>query len=544
MSKILNNSPESIYQTLLRFCQIKSVTDSAGEKEAPLFLFEELKQWPYFQEHPEDLFIQPIREDRLGRSNLCAWVKPKKKTNRTIILMGHFDVVDTDVCGHLREEAFDPETYTNLMKDEMIATEAREDLDSGEWLFGRGTADMKSGLVVQAAVLSEFAVKLEQLEVNLLYLAVADEENNASGIHEAVHYLAELKKQGYEFICCIDSEPSITQENKNHGWVHLGTVGMYTPFSFVIGRETHVGEYFEGIPASLIAFQLGNILEGSGKFADVFKNVTYPPLTCLRVYDLKPTYSVTIIERVAMYYNCLFVTKTPLEVLELMKAAANEALEKSLAVYQQNWQEQQTRTKQKKFTTRVLEFSELLHLAEQKTGDTAQHITSSFLEGLSQELELQDRGMKLINHLVDITGLNGPTVIIGFLPPYCPSGFNERIAANEIKIVRAAERIVELAHSQYNMSISIGEVYEGISDLSEFGFKGTKEDMEVLSSNFAGWGVDFVYPFEQSSFLNIPIVNLGPIGKDAHKKIERLYLPYTLNTLPNLLKELINNLSN
>lgn len=543
MLRSLNNSPKSIYQTLIKFCHVKSVTDSKGEKEAPRFLYEELKTLPYYQENPNDLFIQPIQGDRLGRSNLCAWVKAKNNTKKTIILMGHFDVVDTDVCGHLREEAFDPEMYTKLIGDEVISEEARRDLESGDWIFGRGTADMKSGLIVQAAVLAELSENPEALDVNLLYLAVADEENNACGIHEAVRYLVELKKDGYEFFCCIDSEPSITQENKDHGWIHLGTVGMYTPFTFILGRETHVGEYFEGIPASLIAFKLGGILEGNGQFADKFNGVTYPPLTCLKVYDLKPTYSVTVIERIAMYYNCLFVTKTPDEVLELMKDAAEKALDSALADYSKNWSEQHTHTEKKKFNHQVIEYVELMKMAVQATGLSAQEITEEFLKSLPPELELQDRGMRLVNHLIDVTSLKGPTIITGFLPPFCPSGFNERRTAEELKIIECTDRLVKLVKEQYDMSISIGEIYEGISDLSEFAFKGTQKDRDTLSNNFAGWGVDFDYPFEQSKFLNIPIVNIGPIGKDAHKKTERLYLPYALEVLPHLLKEMIYSLA-
>ncbi|CAH2714707.1 Protein RocB [Neobacillus rhizosphaerae] len=542
MSRSLNNSPESIYQTLLKFCQVKSVTDSEGEKEAPRFLYEELKKLPYYQENPSDLFIQPIQEDRLGRSNLCAWVKAKNKTKKTIILMGHFDVVDTDVCGNLSEEAFDPEVYTKLIADEVISEEARQDLESGDWIFGRGTADMKSGLIIQAAVLAEFSKNTAALDANLLYLAVADEENNACGIHEAIRYLGELKKDGYEFICCIDSEPSITQENKDHGWIHLGTVGMYTPFTFILGKETHVGEYFEGIPASLIAFKLGGILEGNGQFADTFMGVTYPPLTCLKVYDLKPTYSVTVIERIAMYYNCLFISKTPDEVLELMKDAAKKALDVALDDYSKNWSEQHTHTEKKEFIPQVIEYVELVKMAEQSTGLSTEEITEEFLRSLPQELELQDRGMKLVNHFIDVTGLKGPTVIVGFLPPFCPSGFNERKTVEELKIIECANRLVKLAKEQYDMSVSIGEIYEGISDLSEFAFKGTKKDIDTLSNNFAGWGTDFVYPFEQSKFLNIPIVNIGPIGKDAHKKTERLYLPYALEVLPQLLKDMIHSL--
>lgn len=527
----LMNTPQSILEFLMKFCEIRSVTDSPGELEAAAFLHRELSQLPYYQEHPEDLFLQKITGDRLGRNNLVAWVKAKKPTKKTIILMGHFDVVDTDVCGLFSEDAFFPKRYTELLLQEgTIPEHVQEDLKSGEWISGRGVMDMKCGLAVQAALLAEMSEKTDELDANLVYLAVADEENNAAGIGQAIQDVAEWKKQGFEFICCIDSEPTITQDEKDKGWIHLGSIGMYTPFTFVLGRETHVGEYDEGLPASLIAFKLGSILEGNRVFADEYKGFHYPPLTCLHVKDLKPTYSVTVIERIAMYHNVLFVTQTPKEVLEKLKLAAEQAMEAALSDHKQ-------------FVGEVWDYQTLMEVVEQKLGRDIEEISRGFLGSLPATLELQDRGLRLVNYLIDLADIKGPKVIVGFLPPYCPAHYNERRSPEELAIIHSVEQLIAESKARFGTNIGIGEIYEGISDLSEFNFKGSNEDIAVLSNNFPGWGHDFDYPFERSKALNIPVINIGPIGKDAHKKTERLYLPYALNTLPYLLKEAVRLIS-
>ncbi len=541
---VLENSKESIYQTLLDFCAVRSVTDSKGEIEAAQFLHHTLSELAYFQQHPEDLFLQQIAGDRFDRLNCIAWVKAKNPTKRTIILMGHFDVVDTDVCGHLRDDAFAPERYTELMKSEVLGAEAEADLRSNEWLFGRGTADMKCGLIVQAALLAELSGQTETLGANILYLAVADEENNACGIHQAIHYLHDLKREGYQFICCIDSEPTITQEDKDKGWIHLGSIGMYTPFTFILGRETHVGEYFEGIPASSIAFKLGALLEGSPAYADTFKGVTYPPLTCLQLKDYKPTYSVTVIERISLYHNVLFVTKTPDEVLASLRDASKRALDEAVSEHNQKRMAQQPLTKPAQFDSAVIDYQELVTRAEAVTDKPIQVISESFLSELPATLELQERGLRLVNHLIDLTGTQGPKVIIGFLPPYCPALFNERATPDELRILTSVEEIIQAAKTTYDTDIRIGEIYEGISDLSELGFKGTEQDIRTLSNNFASWGVDFNYPFDISSLLNIPVVNIGPIGKDAHKKTERLHIDFATEVFPFLLRRMVINLMN
>lgn len=539
----LKNTKENIYSFLMKFCEIKSITDSDGEKEAAKFIYNQLAELPYFIQNPHNLFLQEIERDRFKRLNLCAFVKAKKQTPNTIIFMGHLDVVDTDVCGNLKDLAFYPEAYTKAIAKLNLPKEARNDLESGEWIFGRGVADMKSGLSVQAALLSELSQNTEALDVNVLYLAVADEENNACGIHKALELVENMKEDGYEFLCCIDSEPTITQLDKGTGWIHLGSIGMYTPFTFVLGKETHAGEYFEGLSASLIAFKLGNLIEGSGDFADVFKDVVYPPLTCLKMKDLKPTYSVTVIERIAMYHNVLFVKKTPEEIIMLLKKAASLTIKESINDQNKKRKVQGTLTKEIPMECLVLEFKELLTLASDKSNKDIQEILKEYLNTISPKIELQERGLMLVNYLIDLANLKGPAVIVGFLPPYCPSIYNERKSKKELDIIAAVEEIITEAEEAFSDKINVAEIYEGISDLSEFGFKGNEKDQEIISTNTPAWGIDFTYPFNRSKNLNIPVLNIGPIGKDAHKLTERLYLPYTLETLPFLLKKFVLRLS-
>lgn len=81
---------------------------------------------------------------------------------RTVILTGHYDVVDTEEYGEFRKYAYDVEAWKNASGPEleglleMLTPEARADFCSGEWLFGRGVNDMKGGLAVGLAVTGWF----------------------------------------------------------------------------------------------------------------------------------------------------------------------------------------------------------------------------------------------------------------------------------------------------------------------------------------------------------------------------------------------------
>jgi arginine utilization protein RocB len=60
-----------------------------------------------------------------------------------------------------------------------------------------------------------------------------------------------------------------------------------------------------------------------------------------------------------------------------------------------------------------------------------------------------------------------------------------------------------------------------------------------VGENLPGWGDFYRFPEEALLKLDIPILNLGPFGKDAHKNTERVHLPYSFETYPVLLKEAV-----
>ncbi len=194
---VLKKYAESVLcRLLLDMLRIPSVSPSPEyENRVTRLLYERLAVLPYFREHPEDLCLLPLDSDPFGRNFLFAFVRRPEPTAETVILAGHVDVVSVEACGELAPFAFDPEEYTRRLKDVALPEDAGCDLESGEWLFGRGVADMKSGLAAGVDLLMEEARNPQGLEANLLLLAVPDEENNSAGMLAASAELARIQKE-------------------------------------------------------------------------------------------------------------------------------------------------------------------------------------------------------------------------------------------------------------------------------------------------------------------------------------------------------------
>lgn len=195
-----------------RMIRIKSVNHTPGEKEIGVFLESYLRSIPYFQKHPDQVFIQPLKDDPLERRNVMALLIGEKEWRPdTLLFHGHTDTVGTEDYGELEAVACDPERLMRCLKDMELPQEVREDLMSGEYLFGRGACDMKSGDAVFAVILEELSKHPEKLSGNILVSFNPVEENLHTGILEGLDLLQEIKEayglkdEGFEAVVqCSD----------------------------------------------------------------------------------------------------------------------------------------------------------------------------------------------------------------------------------------------------------------------------------------------------------------------------------------------------
>jgi len=533
---------DRLYRLLLDLVGIPGVSP-CGESENRIarFIHDRLRELSYFERRPGDLRLLPLEGDPHGRHLVFAIVRAERETADTVILTGHMDVVGVEGCGPLAPYAFHPEEYTRRLASAAIPADARRDLESGQWLFGRGVADMKSGVAAGMDLFMEAAENAGKYGANVAVLFVPDEENNSLGMLSASSYLARFQKEeGLNYLACVDLEPTFAPGGEGGPTIYLGSLGKINCFFFCVGKEAHAGEYYEGFSPAPVLSRINLALDGNPAFADSFQRRIFPPYGCQRQTDLRGDYSATIMTRGFAFYSYLTSTRQPGEILSVMEAVAREALEASIGQYRKNAGEFIARggslSGLREWEPTVLTFAELNRLAREALGEGYERFVAATLEAAPPGADERDLAARLVGAMVDCCGPAAPVVVVGFLPPWYPHRVNLGASAGERAVEEAALEAVREMKSRFGLDLEVRPFFEGVSDLSYCGFQGDDREMEVFADNMPGWGKLYRLPVEALAELDIPILNLGAVAKDSHKCTERVHLPYMLEVYPEILR--------
>lgn len=148
---------DRLYQDFIQLLHVPGISGTRSEVLTAEKVLSLLEEMPYFQSHPAQLWRIPVPDDPLGRFDVAAYLELNPQAKKCVILSGHMDVVGVEEYGHLAELAFDPEALRERIAELPLSDEARRDLESGSWIFGRGTADMKLGLALGLELLRHFS---------------------------------------------------------------------------------------------------------------------------------------------------------------------------------------------------------------------------------------------------------------------------------------------------------------------------------------------------------------------------------------------------
>ncbi len=322
---------KKIRNLTIELAQIKSVVGTKEENNVVERIYEKFTKMEYFKNNPELLRYVPVKDDPLERKSVMAIVKGEKgNSKKTVILIGHTDTVGISDYGIIQDYATKPLELADKLKEVSLPKEALEDLESGEYLFGRGVFDMKCGVATLMTLIESISNDIEEFEGNIVFAAVCDEEGNSGGMLSVVSELVELKeKEGFEYLAVIDTDYSAPRyEGDNTRYVYVGTVGKLMPSFYIVGSEAHGGDPFKGLDPNHISSAIVEEIDFNTKYCDEAEGeVTVPPIS-LRQQDLKVEYSVQTAKTSYLYFNFGTHRSTPDQILDKVIAGAELAFQK------------------------------------------------------------------------------------------------------------------------------------------------------------------------------------------------------------------------
>lgn len=536
---------QNVIEILDSLVRIPSVTESANESDAPKWIRDRLANLDYFKEHPEHLMLveTPLEGSSHDLYSLVARVDAAKKTDRTVLMISHFDVVDVGVYGKNARYAFDPTMLCKIYG-------SRETKDTIMW--GRGVMDMKCGAALEVDILEEFAENRDLFDVNVVVTFVGDEENTSAGMRGVLHTLTEMQDEGTDFIAALNTEPGEAGTIELSGpMVYTGTLGKLMPAFYIRGLEAHVGNDFQGFSSALVMSYIINYAESRPEFADSLNGHSEPSWVCLDCGVMKRRYSVTLPDRAYAYFNCFTATTTPGIVMDQMLEAAEHALgqavEHHITRYErinkglgENDKEvaENLRREAKVFT-----LADFIEKAAEKHGrKQLEKEMDEFIKELPTG-DVRDLGLAIIDKLARISEVEEPYVICFFLPPWMPVRVPDEDNARDMAVLEVVESLKNKLQKDYKMELRELQLYSGLCDLSYAGGIISDEDLHAYADNVPGWGEIYDIPLDKMQSLGLSIMNLGPSGENAHRETERLYLDYSTGILPDMLRFAIRELS-
>ncbi len=539
---------EKIMAMALELTRIRSVVGTAGEIAIADAVYEKLSHLPYFRQYPENLRLVPVRGDELGRKIVFALIEGGRDKNKTLVGLGHIDTVGVGDYAELQEVATEPDILKKKLPGTKFSEPAMSEILSAEWLLGRGILDMKTGVAALMAMVEHFSQNPEQMEGNLVFLALPDEEGNSAGMLSAVQELAAMQaERGWEFIGAIDTDyTTFRYPGDENRYVYVGSTGKLLPCFYVYGEETHVGEPFNGLDANLLASEVLHRIDLNTDLCDIADGeVALPPIS-LHQRDNKKEYSVQTANAVNLYFNYPTHESEPAEVLAKCRRKASAAFASVICHLNEEYEDYCALSRipfhRLPWEVSVLTYEELYQKVKSEVGEKIDRCIEALVERLqAQQADDRDISMAIVHEVHNYSSDKNAKIVVYFAPPYYPHNFVRGGDERNDRVLAAVEQAVAEAKTIYDYPIVTRKFYPYISDLSYCGIA-AEEHVTAMTKNMPAWGRTYRLPVQDIQAISMPVVNIGPYGKDAHKLSERVSIPYSFDAMPLILRRTMEKL--
>jgi arginine utilization protein RocB len=470
-----------------------------------------------------------LGKDPLERS--VVWGLIKGQGDQTVILMHHHDVVDAFDYGSLAKWAYDPPKLQAALADMELTPEARADLEGDGWIFGRGTGDMKAGAAIQCTLLEEYSEK-PGFKGNILLLSVPDEENLSEGMRASLGLLTDLRTAfNLDYKLMINSEPHAREQGKT-GTFHVGSAGKLLAVIYVRGKKSHIGHIYQGLNPVLLLSEIVLQTELNTDYCDVVRGEVSPPPSWSYMRDNKEVYDASIPASAGGYLSLISLNKTPRDLIRQLKTTCEYAvglvidkIRQSHTAYSRNLGRQEP---EPAWRVNINTFSEIY---QQALNDAGPRFKKDYDDGLEtilsdirqQRLNSPVATLKIVEMTLSHVSDLSPTVVIALSPPFYPSINNHEFQRLPDGVDRLTDYLIGIAQNRWQEAYQKKNYMMGITDLSYAALQNSEDIVPFIGPNMPLWQKTYDIPFAGMAALSVPVINIGPWGKDLHKFTERVY---------------------
>ncbi len=356
-------------------------------------------------------------------------------------------------------------------------------------------------------------------------------------------------EHGFDYVALINSDfVAPKYEGDESRYIYKGSVGKLLPSFYITGVESHVGSSFEGIDPNYIAAELTRQIAYNPELCDKSLGETPMPPVSLKQTDFKETYTVQTALASYVYYNFFVQSWSPKDVLEKLKVHAEIAFNNVITNLNHHYKRYceisgQEYTKLP-WKTRVLFYEELEQSIIVEYGDNYKEHIKNFKHELlkNKELDVRMFSARVVEEVWKWTKDKSPAIIIFYSSLYSPcvevTGKNEK----EKNLLTALDYAVEKVQPHYDKPIVQKNYFPHICDMSCVAINVDEDSVNSVVNNNPSWRTKHYVNYDAIRELNIPAINIGPYGYDAHNRYERTELKYTMEIMPNLTKLVIDKL--
>ncbi|MDR1515451.1 MAG: M20/M25/M40 family metallo-hydrolase [Synergistaceae bacterium] len=533
-----------IERLTLDFVRIYTRTGTRRERDAEAFYRDWFSSVGYFRGGRLSGFYE-IPGDHLGRS--IPWCLLKGDGDATVVLLHHYDVVDTDDYMALCGIATEPEELMRAFRDGRAALdeESESDLASGRWIFGRGAADMKGGAAIQMALVERYAKMAETapLRGNILLIGLPDEENISAGGRAAPRLLKKLKDEyGLRYELALNAEPTERIPGIGKPAIFTGSIGKIMPLIYVRGKLSHAGTVYDGLNPIKIISKIVEKLDVIPDLIDSAEGVVSPAPTFLYQKDVKRIYDVSLPLAASAYMNVMFLQRSVGEIMDVIREKCVFAFKEAIGDVQRSFDafaEVVGREPAKLPWEAVVKlYSELYAEAVRDSGQQFERALEETVRDIKAKTASGETDMVSASHAVIELTLRyvrdtSPAVIVALTPPYYPVVGNPMLGAAADRVNRVCDEVIAFAKDKYDEEYTKSYIV-GMSDLSYFMRSGAEDGDAYVRDNMLPLGSVYELPFDEIREISMPVLNIGPLGKDFHEYTERVSKEDLLDRTPDL----------